>query len=837
MAASHTQQNLDLGGDETPPASVERAPTGFVAVAVPVPGLDLLTYSVPAAEATVPQPGMRCRVPLGKRVIEGMIVEVLESAPSGVRTRPIEEIVDRHQVLSDELLQLGRFVSDYYLTGIGEVLKSMLPTGIGSWGRERVRITNAGALAHVDEPLATRVLEQLRDGDVHTLGSLSSGMPLDRLWPVINDLEQRGWIRYQGRSKDRGQRFGRAYELAPLNDDELVQLCGRSKPGRTIVRMLLELGRPAGQDELLAAADCGAGVLRRLVRLGVLREFVEVRSLDLSRHRLSSVDRKAESGFKLTDEQQAASDAICADIDDRRAGRFLLHGVTGSGKTEVYLRAAERALSLGRTTLILVPEIALVPALAQHVRERFGDCHAILHSGLSRQERAQEWQRIRSGAAKVVVGPRSALFAPLDEPGLIVVDEEHDPSYKQENSPRYHGRDVAYVRAANVGATLVLGSATPSMESRHNVSRTRLELLTMHHRVGEARLPEGVVVDLRQEQRPRRPGEIVFSRTLINELQQCLDNGRQAILLRNRRGYAPVLLCSVCGHDHPCVDCGLAQTIHRKDGRLHCHYCGASRPVPERCAECASPEIDAVGAGTERVHEQVLELFPEASVEVLDRDTAQGGGLREILERFSSGDRDILVGTQMVAKGHHFPNVALSAVLNADTYLSFPDFRGVERAYALIAQLAGRAGRGEIPGKVVIQTRQPDHYAIRAALDSNDALFAAREDEFRSGYGHPPYSRLIEIVVEDRNRGRARDAALSIGERLRTAVELTEDTAAPMRIIGPQAPPHERLAGRWRFQLLVSGTGSARMRAAVAAALPASSATRIRVDVDPYSLF
>ncbi len=825
---------MPTAADET--ARPGTKPGGFVAVAVPVPGLDLLTYSLPATEPTSPQPGMRCRVPLGKRVVEGMIVEVLDSAPADVRTRPIEEIVDRQPVLSSELLQLGRFISDYYLTGVGEVLKSMLPAGIGAWGRERVRITNAGALSQPYDPLVAQVLDQLRDGAVHTVGSLAGDMPLDQLWPIISDLEQRKWVRYQGSSRDRGQRFGRAYELVPLGEDELIEACGRSKPGRAIVRTLLDLGRPAGKEELLTAAGCGVSVLRRLVQLGVLREFVEIRSLELNHHRLSPGDGSA-GGFNLTDEQQVAVDVICADIEAKGEGRFLLHGVTGSGKTEVYLRAAERALTLNRTTLILVPEIALVPALARHVRERFGNCHAILHSGLSRQERAQEWQRIRSGAAKVVVGPRSALFAPLTDLGLIVVDEEHDPSYKQENSPRYHGRDAAYVRAGNAGATLVLGSATPSMESRHNVTRSRLQLLRMEHRVGEARLPEGVVVDLRHEQRPRRPGEIVFSRPLIAELQRCLDNGRQAILLRNRRGYAPVLLCSVCGHDHLCADCGLAQTIHRKDGRLHCHYCGASRPVPERCAECGSPEIDAVGAGTERVEEQVLELFPGARVEVLDRDTAQAGGLREILERFSSGDRDILVGTQMVAKGHHFPNVSLAAVLNADTYLSFPDFRGVERAYALIAQLAGRAGRGEVPGKVVIQTRQPDHYAVRAALESDDSLFAKREDEFRSGYGHPPYSRLIEIMVEDRNRGRALDTAQAIGQRLRSTISSGDDASAEISITGPQAPPHERLAGRWRYQLLVSGTESARMRAAVAASIPTSSATRVSVDVDPYHLF
>lgn len=833
MAASHEQQPLDLGrppGADGDAGVAGTSASGFVAVAVPVPGLEPLAYALPARLRATPSPGMRCRVPLGKRTVEGVIVECLDRAPDGVRVRQVEEIVDRRPVLSKELLDLGRFIADYYLAPIGEVLKSMIPSGVDAWGRERLRITNAGALAMAGEQLQAAVLERLRDGAVATVATLSDLAPFEELWPVVNDLQQRGWVRYQGRARDRGRRFERAYELAAGDRDELLERCGRSKPGRKIVEILFDLERAAGKQELLTAADCGAGVLRRLVNLEVLREFVEVRSLELGRHRLSATDDATE--WTLTDEQQVALNAVIADLEGATASRFLLHGVTGAGKTEVYLRAAQRALDLDRTTLILVPEIALVPALSRQVRDRFGSAHAILHSGLSQQERAQEWRRIRSGEARVVVGPRSAVFAPLADLGLVVVDEEHDSSYKQESTPRYHGRDVAYVRAQDAGATLILGSATPSMESRHNVSRERLTLLSIRSRVGEARLPEGVVVDLRREGRPRRPGEIVFSRSLIAELQGCLDRRQQAILLRNRRGYAPMLLCAECGHDHPCSECGLAQTIHRKTRQLHCHYCGARRPIPHVCADCGSPELDAVGAGTERVEEQVRELFPQARIDVLDRDSAAGGGLRAILERFASGDRDILIGTQMVAKGHHFPNVSLAAVLNADTYLSFPDFRGVERAYSLLAQLAGRSGRGAIPGKVIIQTRQPDHYAVRAALDGDDARFAERETEFRRQYGYPPFSRLIEILVEDRNRGRAHETALAIAKRLRAGVD-----DAPIRISGPQPPPLERLAGRWRFQVLVTGTDPARMRPLVAGALPTSSSARIAVDVDPYQLF
>ncbi len=892
---SASESRADFADPPQKPTHSQR----YVAVAVPVPHLGPLTYALPERLPIAPQPGMRCRVPLGKRAVEGVIVELLDTAPEGIRLRAVAEIVDREPVLSAELLALGHFIADYYLAPIGEVLRSMVPQGVSAWGKERVRITNAGALASCDDGRLLAVLDLLRDGSPRSVSELTAAATLDLLWPILGELRERDWIRYEGRSADRGSRFGKAYELVEDEPEALYQRCGRSKPGRRAIDVMLSLQRSVTREELLDAAECGVGVLRRLVKVGVLREFVEVRSLDLERHRLSA---EAQPEFVLTAEQETALSAIVRALDhgalglaamdygaleqvalnqgvhdqaplnqtppDQRSAQtpdakrtdasveddaanesqarsqpesqtdvqtpnaFLLHGITGSGKTEVYLRAAQFALQQGRSALILVPEIALVPALAKQVRARFGDCHAILHSGLSRQERAQEWQRIRSGAARVVVGPRSALFAPMPSLGLLIVDEEHDSSYKQENSPRYHGRDMAYVRAQGVGATLVLGSATPSMETRFNVQRNRVALLTMGKRVGGARLPEGQVVDLREEQPPRRPGEIVFSRALVAELQNCLDNKKQAILLRNRRGYAPVLLCSACGHDHECAECGLAQTVHRKAGLLKCHYCGASRQIPDRCADCNSNALEAVGAGTERVEEQVLELFPNARVEVLDRDSARGAGLREILERFGSGQRDILVGTQMVAKGHHFPNVALAAVLNADTYISFPDFRGVERAYSLLSQLAGRAGRGEVPGKVIIQTRQPDHYAIRAALQADDQKFAEREMLFRERYSYPPFSRLVEVVTEDRNRDRAREEIESIARKLRQ-----QPTAERLRILGPQPPPHERIAGRWRFQLLAMGSNSRLLRSAIAQALPERSSARVAVDVDPYQLF
>ncbi|HET7041831.1 MAG TPA: primosomal protein N', partial [Gemmatimonadales bacterium] len=425
--------------------------------------------------------------------------------------------------------------------------------------------------------------------------------------------------------------------------------------------------------------------VRRLVSLGVLRQFTQVERLSLDRHMLGAPEKLPE--IRLRDDQAHALGRLTGVLDARAFAPLLLQGMTGSGKTEVYLRAAEEALARGRSTILLVPEIALVPALARAVERRFGDDLAILHSGLGVGERHQEWERVRRGEARVVLGPRSALFAPVADLGLIVVDEEQDTSYKQELSPRYNARDLALVRARDANAAALLVSATPSLESRYNAERGKLELLRLTERAGQGSLPEGILVDLKEEGVSRRPGEVHFSERLRFEIRKALADGDQVILLRNRRGYSPILLCRACGEDMRCEDCGLPRTYHRRDRRLVCHYCGSTLPAPKVCPNCKEDALEAIGAGTERVEEDFKELFPGVTVDVLDRDTARRpGGPAAVLERFSRGEVQVLIGTQMVSKGHHFPNVALTAVLAADAYLSFPDFRAVERTYNLLVQ-------------------------------------------------------------------------------------------------------------------------------------------------------
>jgi primosomal protein N' (replication factor Y) len=537
---------------------------------------------------------------------------------------------------------------------------------------------------------------------------------------------------------------------------------------------------------------------------------------------------------------------VAALLEVIEAGRyqpFLLRGITGSGKTEVYLRAVEAVLQRGGSAILLVPEIALVPALAGSVAARFGDRLAILHSNLGSAERQQEWQRIREGAARVVLGPRSAIFAPVERLGLVVVDEEHDPAYKQEVTPRYHGRDLALVRGRAAAAPVLLVSATPSLESRYNAERGRYQPLELTRRVGGGSLPEGLLVDMRKELasrkaggdkavEERKPGEVLFSRLLRQEIETTLGVGAQVILLRNRRGYAPRLLCRACGEDMRCDQCGLPRTFHRREERLVCHYCGSQRPVPEVCPTCQEAALEPIGTGTERLEEDFRELFPGVPVAVLDRDTVRRkGGAAAVLERFGQGETKVLIGTQMVSKGHHFPNVALTGVMSADTYLGFPDFRAVERTYNLLTQLAGRAGRGEVPGRVVIQTFHPEHYAIRAALEHDDAAFAAEEMRFRRAFHYPPYTRMVQILVQEKKRergeGRLRDLARALARH---------PLSRGFRILGPAPAPLERLRGKWRFQLLIRGESYKQLHALLRAVLPEPLPSEVTVDVDPQDL-
>ncbi|HRR13113.1 MAG: primosomal protein N' [Acidobacteria bacterium] len=805
--------------------------TSQVAVAVPLPLPTPLTYLVPTALLPRVRAGVRVRVPVGKRRLTGIVSgPVAGEAPGELRA--IEAVLDDEPVLGADLLAVGRFLHEYYLVPPGEALQALLPRALPARGTESLRPTLKAAMRRelLSGEEQALVEELLARGKARRGELLAAATDPTALAARLERLESAGFLAARNDAAPGGGRYETAVELAAGDPTELLAAAGRSRPGRAVLELLARLARPATLSEVTGEVGCGPAVVRRLSALGLIRLFQQPVRRELSHHRLSGT---AGAPVRLTGEQEQALAEVGEALSARRFETFLLAGVTGSGKSEVYLRAAEATLAMGRGAVILVPEIALVPALARAVRERFGDRLALLHSAMPPAERHQEWERIRSGEASVVVGPRSAVFAPVPDLGLLVVDEEHDESYKQDQVPRYHARDTGLIRAREAGAVALLVSATPSLESRWNAARGRFRPLALSRRIGTARLPEATVVDLRQEPVPRHPGEVVFSRVLHEELRAALETGGQAILLRNRRGYAPLLLCRACGEEFRCEACGLPRTVHRRERRLRCHYCGAASREPESCPTCGERSLEAIGSGTERVEERLQELFPEIPIGVLDRDEVRRkGGLSSILATFERGETRILIGTQMVAKGHHFPEVSLTAVLAADSYLSFPDFRAVEKTYAQLVQLAGRAGRGQRPGRFVVQTHHPDHYAIRAALANDDDGFVREELRFRRAFHYPPYTRMIQVLLRDRQRERGHRWMAELAARL----EAVRAGEPELRLTGPAPAPFERLRGEWRFQLLLRGPSSARLRDWLRSALPVPWPRGLVVDIDPCHL-
>ena len=514
---------------------------------------------------------------------------------------------------------------------------------------------------------------------------------------------------------------------------------------------------------------------------------------------------------------------------------ILLHGVTGSGKTEIYIQAAEYALSRGKTCLVLVPEIGLTPQLTERFSARFPGRVAVLHSSLTRKQRIEGWLRIDRGFAPIVVGTRSAVFAPLRDLGLLIVDEEHETTYKQEEVPRYHARDTAIMRAKGAGATVVLGSATPSMESFRNAETKKFEYVHLTSRVEDRPLPAVEIVNMREEYAAEGK-QAVFSRRLLQAITDRLDRKEQVMVLLNRRGFAAFLLCRHCGFTFQCASCSVSMTYHRSIKNLLCHYCGSAKRPPSRCPECKSEYIYYVGEGTERIESDLQDLFPGARIGRIDRDTMKHiRDFERVLGGFRTGEIDVLVGTQMIAKGHDFPLVTLVGVLAADAALSLPDFRAAERTFQLLTQVAGRSGRGDRPGEVVIQSYFPDHYALQLACTQRFEDFFARESRYRKAMFYPPFTALTGIVVADRDRERAAQEARDIGKFIDSV------RTDSLRVLGPAPAPLERVKRLHRFQLLLKATSRTTLHGALKALREhlegkKTGATRIHVDVDPVSL-
>ncbi|HZI66191.1 MAG TPA: primosomal protein N' [Thermoanaerobaculia bacterium] len=804
-----------------------------VSVALPLPIRRSFTYRVPDTLA-VPLPGTRVRVPFGERVLTGIVVPgapVARAEPREVVLRDVLEVLDEEPVCPPELLETAAKVAQRFFAAPGEVFKSVLPARLPAAGSVRYRITEKGALAATRAPREERpLLEALADGRSARIAELppEARPPRD----VLRSLEQRGWIRAVSAERRAGRRPVIAYLPGRLDRAERDALLRRSRSGRAAADWLDALGRPATAAEIRAATGAGPSVLRTLAAKGVLSTFEQT---DRSGEReFPSPFGTPAADFVLTPEQSGALETILSAIRERRYLPALLQGVTGSGKTEIYLRAIAATLDLGRGAVWLVPEIALTPVFARELRRQFADRAAVLHSALSEGERARAWDRVRSGEARVVIGPRSAAFAPIADPGLFVVDEEHDSSYKQRESPRYDAREVAAIRAKANAAALVMGSATPSMETYHAARVGRMALGKLTSRVESRPLPAVEIVDLRREKAlPEEKGVPLFSAPLVERLRAVFARGEQAILLQPRRGFAPYLLCRDCGFDFRCTNCSVSRTVHERGRRLVCHYCGERRPRPERCPECGGALLEAIGAGTERVADRFAELFPDVPWTILDRDSARRRGVEAVVDDVLSGRALCLIGTQMVAKGHDFPNVTAVGVLSADSILNFPDFRSAEKTFQLLAQVSGRAGRGAEPGTVHVQTFHPGHPAIRQASVHDVDGFAAQELEFRRSFFYPPFSELASVIVSAADREKAESAAAELGRALSAAA-----SGKNVRLSGPAPAPLERLQGKWRFQVLIRAPDRGAVLRVLEEAIPEQppGGTQIATDVDPQDL-
>jgi len=841
-------------------------------VAVPVPLDATFTYSIPD---DLPEPCVGGRVMVGFREkrLCGVVTELHDREPS-FKAKPIQQLLDTTSALPDELMQLGRWIAHYYIAPIGEVLRTMLPlsaefrratgyhiTDKGLAALYTASTTGSSLRARIEPERQMReyaVLNRLADGEVVRAGSL--GTSAGATQAVLVGLLRKKWIAREDLSgvRDatrsvqvatlvaRGIKPARSEkqdglsgtpEAVPLQGDGgdagLKTSCTKGVRLNRNQQAIIDYLRLQPEQKAHVSAIRALAVPRTTLETLVRRGFVEI-SEEPAEFRVSGLKpRKLE--FLFNPAQKAALAQIGAAVDRGKFLPMLLHGVTGSGKTAVYLSAMQSMLTKGRSAILLVPEIGLTPAMAADLHQVFGDEVAILHSALTDDERAEQWKRIRGGEAHIVVGTRSAVFAPVPDLALIVVDEEHDHSYKQDETPRYHARDVAVVRAKMTNAVVVLGSATPSLETYYNAQQGKYRLLELSERIEKRPLPVVEIIDMRAEfQRTKK--DHVLSEKLVEEIGERLERGEQVMVLLNRRGYSSVVLCRECGETVQCKNCAIAMTFHKHEHRLVCHYCGFVRPAPKTCPKCGSEYVQYLGTGAEKLEDILHSMFPQARIGRLDRDTVRGrDDLERMLSALQAREIDLLVGTQMIAKGHDIPNVTLVGVVGSDAALGFPDFRAAERTFQLLTQVAGRAGRGETPGKVVLQTYFPDHYAIQYAAAHDYRGFYEKEARFRSWMHYPPFGALSNVVVRSQKLNEALTWAGILGKWFGgTRLE-------GVRVIGPAAAPIVRLKTEYRYHFLLKSKSRERMntvlRAMIAHAVESKiPRTNLVVDVDALSV-
>ncbi len=743
------------------------ANTSYAEVAVPLHVFQTFTYRLNPEQSVQAEVGARLIVPLGRNLVTSYIVGLLDELPAElaeVEVKDAQDLVDTEPVCNPEILQLARWVSDYYACPLGEVIKAALPPGMSPKSRSNSKFV---------KPKLRRFVRSLP-----------------------NSTEQK---------------------LTEAQQRVLSTLAAHG---------------PSSLQSLIKTAAVSASTIAALQKKALLEIYDDA----IRRDPLAESFGVTDAEHTLTGAQASVLMQIEQQMNSGAYSAFLLHGVTGSGKTEIYMRAMNNALSLGQSAMMLVPEIALTPVFSRRLRARFGDQVAIFHSSLQKGERFDEWTRVRNGDARVVIGTRSAVFAPVKNLGLIVVDEEHESSYRQQESPYYNARDVAIVRAQKESATVVLGSATPSLESFHNARKGKYHFVSLPERINARPMAEAKIIDMRnvfvRHGKPR-----VFSDELLEGIRETRERGEQSIILLNRRGYSSFILCRSCGETIQCPNCDVTLTYHRSERVIVCHYCNHREQVPRVCPSCGKKYIYYVGEGTEQLEEMLRLLFPALRVARIDRDTtARRKVFEQSLADFSAGRIDTLVGTQMLAKGHDFPNVTLVGVVSVDAGLALPDFRSAERTFQLITQVAGRAGRGDRPGRVLIQTYHPYHYALRHACAQDYEAFYEEELRYRQNHSYPPFVALASLLVHGPDLGKVRNDSLE----LRKQLDLVNQERK-CRVLGPAPAPLSRLKGEHRFQLLIKSRSRKDLREIADAALRAVAGSgvnlrSINLEIDPVSI-
>lgn len=780
-------------------------------------------YRIPDHLEGVITPGMRVVVPFGPRKIQGFVISIQASSEFD-KLRDIIAPMDIVPVLNDELLQLGDWLSEETLCYRISAYQVMLPAALKAKYEKRIRLTT-------DSNLLPPILQNVFQG--------SSTVSFDGIeknaWKALQKEIAAGNVELIYEVKERVNKKKRKYIMPHVTLEELTEslnlLSIQATKQREIIEFFLRSPMPVPLQQLMNELNTSSSAIKGLVSKGILKE----EEVEVYRDPYENRVFERTSALPLTNEQQTAITPILQTIDKELHRVFLLYGVTGSGKTEVYLQSIQQVLEKGKEAIVLVPEIALTPQMVKRFKGRFGDAVAVMHSGLSTGEKYDEWRKIQRKEVKVVVGARSAIFAPFENIGIIIIDEEHETSYKQEENPRYHARDVAIERAKKYGCPVVLGSATPALESFARAKKGVYELLSLPSRMNSGPMPHVEIVDMREEL--REGNRSMFSRALLEKLKNRLEKQEQTVLFLNKRGHSSFVMCRDCGYVVNCPDCDISLTYHRFNERMKCHYCGFESQVPHECPECQSEHIRYFGTGTQKVEEELFKVLPEARVIRMDVDTTSKKGAHErLLNDFGEGKADILLGTQMIAKGLDFPKITLVGVLSADTMLHIPDFRSSEKTFQLLTQVSGRAGRHELTGEVIVQTYTPEHYSIQFAAQQDYDLYYEREMQIRKLHHYPPFYYISLITVSHENLMKV----ISVTEKITGYIRHSLSSEAI--VLGPVASPIPRIKNRYRYQCLIKYKREPQLGRSIKTILDqyqqesAATGLTISTDVNPYIL-